>query len=344
MKGFTHFISATAIATCIPGVAEYAINNTSYIIVLGGVFGILPDTLDFKLNRFIHKYDELYDPGGNPDPNKIAAVVAKWLDIAYKEKRSVFLHLHTIKVSADLWREYLIRFNGDNREIEVEIGEIVNTGKVPVPNSVPTENRIGRAKVSCYFKQDYSTITTVNIFSGPSFGFVPKNDAIDIQFIPWHRGWSHSLTFGVLCGIIVWIIAAICSKNWLYPGWMFASVVTFGLWTHVLEDQFGHLGSNLFFPFTKNRSKGFHLMHANDAIPNFLTVWLAVTAMFWNMYRFLPQSGGTQIHISGLNYLLYVIVIPVGILLAGAFIAKKNTSIQEEIHRPEEQDEEEVAM
>jgi len=215
---------------------------------------------------------------------------------------------------------------------------------VPVPNSAPEEKKIGRAKVSCYFKQDYSTVTTVNIFSGPSFGFVPNNDAIDIQFIPWHRGWSHSLTFGALCGIIVWIIAAICSKNWLYPGWMFAAAVTFGLWVHVLEDQLGHLGSNLFFPFTKNRSKGFHLMHANDAIPNFLTVWFSVTVMFWNMYRVLPQSGGTQIHISGLSYLLYVVIIPVGLLLTGAFIAKKKSPAQDEIHRPEEQDEEEVAM
>ena len=344
MKGFTHFISATAIATCIPGAAEYAVNNTSYIIVLGGVFGILPDTLDFKLNRFTHKYDELYDPGENPDPDDIAAVVAKWLDIAYAEKRSVFLHLHTIKVGADLWREYLVRFKENSREIEVEIGGIVNTGKVPVPNSAPEEKKIGRAKVSCDFKQNYSTVTTVNIFSGPSFGFVPKNNAIDIQFIPWHRGWSHSLTFGALCGIIVWIITALCTKNWLYPGWMFAAVVTFGLWTHVLEDQLGHLGSNLFYPFTKERSEGFHLMHANDAIPNFLTVWLSVAAIFWNMYRVLPQSGHSQIHINGLHYLLYVVVIPVGLLLIGAFINKKKSANQEEIHRPEEQDEEEVAM
>ena len=344
MKGFTHFISATAVATCIPGVAEFAVNNTSYIIVLGGVFGILPDTLDFKFNRFLHKYDELYDPGENPDPNKIAAVVAKWIDTAYKEKRPVHLHLHTIKVGADLWREYLVRFKEDTKEIEVEIGGIVNTGKVPVPNSAPEKPIIGKAKVVCPFKQNYSTVTTVNIFSGPSFGFVPKDNFIDIQFIPWHRGWSHSLTLGALCGIIVWIIAALSSGNWLYPAWMYAAVVTLGLWTHVLEDQLGHLGSNLFFPFTKERSEGFHLMHANDAIPNFLTVWLSITAIFWNMYRVLPHSGGTRIHINGWAYLFYVVIIPTCLLLLGAFISKKKSAQLAEEARPEEADEEEVAM
>ena len=277
-------------------------------------------------------------------PDDVAAVVAKWIEKAWKEKRAVNLHMHTIRIGADLWREYLIQFDEENQEVNVEIGRVVNTGQVPVTGSEPEGKKYGKAKLSCPFRQNYSIITTVNIFSGPSFGFVPKKDYIDIQFIPWHRGWSHSLTFGALCGIICYVLAALWNGNWLYPAWIFGVIPTLALWAHVLEDQLGFLGSNLFFPFTKERSKGFRMMHANDAIPNFLTVWLSVALMFWNMYLVMPESGaGMPIHINGYSYLLYVIIIPTSIMLTSALIIKmrKKTDIYE---RPEEDDEEVVAM
>ncbi len=341
MKGFTHFISATAIASCVPGAAAYAVNETSYILVLGGIFGILPDTLDFKLNRFLHRYDELYDPGENPDPDEIAAVVARYIEQARAEKRSVNLHLHTIRVGADLWREYSIRFEEETQEIAVEIGPIVNTGKVPIPGSEPEEKREGRAKVSCGFKQNYQAVTTVNIFSGPSFAFKPEERFVDIQFIPWHRGWSHSLTVGLLFGVVGWAVAALYHGNWLYPGWMFCAVITLAFWIHIIEDQCGHLGSNLFFPFTKERSDGFHMMHANDAMPNFLTVWLAVALLFWNLYRAMPTTN-FPVEMSGLSYLLYVVVIPACVMLVGSTLVK-TAARAERASAPEEENGEEVS-
>ncbi len=325
MKGFTHFISATALASCVPGVAEYAVVNTSYILVLGGVFGLLPDTLDFKLNRFLHRFDEMFDPGQEPDPNAIAAAIARNIERAIAENRTINLHLYTIKLSADLWREYSIIFDDDKREIIVEIGPVVNTGKVPVPDSRPNENRLGRAQVSCSFKQTYATRTHVSIFSGPSFGFKPRHGYIDVQFIPWHRGWTHSLTFGLLLGAIVWSIVALVHHAWLYPAWMFGAVVTLGFWTHIFEDQLGFLGSNLFFPFTSDRSAGFKTMHANDALPNFLTVWLSVVLLFWNLYRVAP-AGMVPVHINGWHYLLYCVVLPVALLIGGSLLLKRSSS------------------
>jgi membrane-bound metal-dependent hydrolase YbcI (DUF457 family) len=339
MKGFTHFISGAAIASCVPGAAEYAVNETSYILVFGGIAGILSDTLDFKFNKFFHRYDEMFDPGENPDPDEIASVVAKNIEKAFDEEKLINLHLHTIRVGADLWREYTVKFDEKAGEIVVNVGKIVNTGQVPIPKSELEKNCEGRAKVKVPFKQNYEVVTKVNIFSGPSFGFVKKGDFIDIQFIPWHRSWSHSITLGVLLGAIAWLVAALSCGDWLYPGWMFGAVVSLGFCTHVIEDQFGFLGSNLFFPFTKERSNGFKMMHSGDAIPNFLTVWLSVAILFWNMYRVMPESN-FSVTINGFSYLTYVIIIPAILMIGGNHIAKRRNTGQK-IAVPEETEDEE---
>lgn len=315
MKGFTHFISATAVASCVPGAAQYAVDHTSFILLWGGVFGLLPDTLDFKFNRFFYKYDTLYEPAQEPDPQEIANVVARHIERARQENRTVTLHLQTIKLGADLWRQYQIAFDSQNQTINVVIGPIVNTGKVPIPGSEPTTNRSASAPVNCKFFQNYDTVTTVSIFSGPSYAFVPKPDGVDVQFIPWHRSWTHSLTMGLFFGAIAWLISALVHGNWLCPAWMFGAVVTLGFWTHIIEDQFGFMGSNLLFPFTKERVRGFHTMRAMDALPNFITCWLSVALLFWNLSR--TTSSFPRVHISGFSYLLYVVIIPVALMLVG---------------------------
>jgi membrane-bound metal-dependent hydrolase YbcI (DUF457 family) len=58
-----------------------------------------------------------------------------------------------------------------------------------------------------------------------------------------------------------------------------------GYAVHVLEDQLGYLGSNLFWPFTRRRFAGLRLMHAGDAIPNLVTVWLALGLLLLNLDR-----------------------------------------------------------
>ncbi|GAH71620.1 unnamed protein product, partial [marine sediment metagenome] len=57
MKGLTHFTVGAAVATCFPQAVDMALNNYSVILALGGVFGILPDTLDFKLAMFLEEND-----------------------------------------------------------------------------------------------------------------------------------------------------------------------------------------------------------------------------------------------------------------------------------------------
>ena len=84
-------------------------------------------------------------------------------------------------------------------------------------------------------------------------------------------------------------------------GW--ASGLGFAI--HVLEDQLGYLGSNLFWPLTRLRSSGLRLLHSGDAIPNFLTVWLSLAILLFNLdHARVPRV------LEPAPYVLFAIVLP----------------------------------
>ena len=75
MKGLTHFLSGVALASFIPAATKLANSNvaSSYILVLGGLFGILPDTLDFKFGQFMSGVEYYIDADpNNRMPQKMA--------------------------------------------------------------------------------------------------------------------------------------------------------------------------------------------------------------------------------------------------------------------------------
>ena len=72
MKGISHFLAGIAAATFVPGVVESAAQG-SYLIVLGGFFGLLPDTLDFKFARYFERHVDIDPDPGNLDPWIIAS-------------------------------------------------------------------------------------------------------------------------------------------------------------------------------------------------------------------------------------------------------------------------------
>ncbi|HBW46347.1 TPA: archaeal/vacuolar-type H+-ATPase subunit I, partial [bacterium] len=87
MKGFTHFMSGVAAATCVPEIVRMSTASrldtvegaaSSLIILLPGIFGILPDTMDFKLGQFFSPGDVIVDPDPiNTDPQKMAESFAE---------------------------------------------------------------------------------------------------------------------------------------------------------------------------------------------------------------------------------------------------------------------------
>ena len=278
MKGIAHFITGVALATFFPEVVQAGADG-SLLPVLGGVAGILPDTLDFKFARYFERYDLEIDPGPEPDAGQIAAQVTGAMRRAYESGEPQNVMLHTIRLGADLWRQYSIRFAPEQGEVAVRIGPIVNTGQVPLPGSEPEDSREARVKVGVPMVHTYDAENTIDIFSGPSFKFERQGDELHVHFLDWHRRWSHSLTLAAALGLLGWAI-------WGKWGGI---VVGLGVVGHVLEDQLGFMGSNLLYPFTKRRTIGLQLLRSGDAIPNFLTVWVAVALILFNLDRFSAQ-------------------------------------------------------
>jgi membrane-bound metal-dependent hydrolase YbcI (DUF457 family) len=283
VKGISHFVTGIALATFFPEVVQAAAQG-SLLPVLGGIGGILPDTLDFKFARYFERYTTEIDPGPDPDPAAIADALVHAMRHAYEAGEPQNVMAHTIRVGADRWREYAIRFDARNGEVAVRIGPLVSTGQVPYPGTEPEGATEARRKLGVPLAPTYSAEHRVNIFSGPSFRFRREGDQLHVHFLDWHRRWSHSLTLAVAVGAALALIVG------LITGWhtgLWAGLVTgLGFAGHVLEDQLGYMGSNLAWPLTKKRSPGLELIHSGDAIPNFLTVWTATALILFNLDRF----------------------------------------------------------
>jgi membrane-bound metal-dependent hydrolase YbcI (DUF457 family) len=207
----------------------------------------------------------------------------------------------------------------------VRFGPVVNTGQVPVPNTDDPDRPVGRAKLPVPIIQTYDATTRVDIFDGPTFGFEANEDGrIVLHFLPWHREWTHSFTLGAffaLIGLGLW-------------DWRAAAVIMAGYSVHVMEDQLGFMGSNLFFPFTRKRAPGVHIMRSGDALPNFGTVWISCLLIFWNLYRFTPNP---LYHFTFLKLVLYGALIPMGIYsLILYWLRRGNADVEEQIELSDE--------
>jgi len=298
VKGISHFITGVALATFFPKVVQAAAQG-SLLPMLGGVAGILPDTLDFKFARYFEDYSTEIDPGPDPDPRAIADALADSMRRAYEEGKPQNVMAHTIRVGADLWRQYTIRFDPQQSEVAVRIGPVVNTGQVPLPGSEPEGAEEVRAKVGVPMGHTYDAENKVDIFSGPSFKFERQGDKLHVHFLDWHRRWSHSLTLAAALGLL----------GWLVLGKWGGLVIVLGFAGHILEDQLGFMGSNLFYPLTKRRAAGLRFIRSGDGIPNFMTVWVSVTLILFNLDRFSAQPMLNPWWFLGLAVALPVIVL-----------------------------------
>ena len=302
MKGISHFISGVALASCFPWSLEAALNGNPLYLVLGGAFGILPDTLDFKFVRFFYHHDCTITPDPrNPDPQAIADQIAGAVEAALETPGLFRLKVDTLRLSADRWRQFSIRFDMQRQAVGVEMGPEVTTGQVPIPGTFPLEASKGWKELAAPIVERYDSVTTVDIFDGPSLGFEADPEGrVIIHFLPWHRGWTHSLVGAAALGGVVAALG-----DWR------VAIVVFGAYSiHILEDQLGFMGSNLFAPFSRRRTRGLRWMRSGDALPNFGTVWFCGLLIFWNAYRAMPDP---IFHFSFLRLLLYGGIFPLGI-------------------------------
>jgi len=300
MKGIAHFVSGIAAATFIPGVVEQAASG-SLLPALGGIFGLLPDTLDFKFVRYFERAEDVDPDPRHPDPQMIAARMAEAIDRAFKRNQPVRVRLHTMKLGPDLWRQYTVRFDEERGEVAVRIGPTVNTSQMPYAGSEIEAVREARAKVEAPMRYTYGDEINIDIFGGPSFEFGRKGDRVEIEFLPWHRAWSHSLVLAAFLGL----------AGGLLFNTSVGLVIFAGMAVHILEDQLGYMGSNLFWPLTDSRTGGLRLIHSGDPIPNFATVWMALVLILFNLDRFSGQAAFFE----PATYLVLALAAPVGALL-----------------------------
>lgn len=278
MKGISHFITGVAVGTFFPD-AVHAAANGSFLLVLGGIGGLLPDALDFRYARFVEEPDIVIDPHPEQfEAQKIAEEIATAIDRVGETHKKLILKCNTMRLGTDWWRQYAIQFDTKSGQVNAALGPIVNTSQMPLPASERDEPT-GHAKIHAPLLPTYGEFINVDIFSGPSMALEWRNGRVEIDFIPWHRQYSHSifmaLLFGITCGLLFGLTAGLIG---------FGAVMG-----HVLEDQLGYLGSNLFYPLTRVRSTGLKLIHATDALPNFFTVGTMVYVILFNLDRFSPQ-------------------------------------------------------
>jgi hypothetical protein len=277
MKGIAHFISAVAVVSFVPRAVPMSAQG-SFIFVLAGLAGILPDTLDFRLARYLRRPDVEIDPDPrSPDPQAMAGRLAAAIERAHHTGRSVHVRLYSLRLGADLWRRYSVRFA--RHEVQVSLGPLVDASQRPVsgghldPSPPPVS-----APVPVAIPVQYSDDLTidVDVFSGPAIEFRPCETGVDVVFIPWHRRWSHSLTLSALLGVGIAFLA----------GPIYGLVYALGSLTHILEDQLGYMGSNLLYPFTRRRARGLKLFHSSDVLPNLFAVWFSIVLLLFNLDRF----------------------------------------------------------
>ncbi len=274
MKGFTHFMSGLAAASCFPQAVAAATDGNPLYFILGGVAALLPDTLDFKVLRYFYRHDaELIPDPLDPDPQWIADAMAAAIDEAARRQRPFRLRLHTIRLAADRWQRYRIRLDPARRQVTASLAEITDTGGNPEPGAPPAPCE-ATADFHVPLRLQYTAVTLVDIFDGPHFEMIPEPDGtVTAAFIPWHRHCSHSLCFGI-------IPAALAGWVW---GTTAGAVVFCAHAAHALVDQLGYMGSNLFWPFTRRRTPGLMWHHAAQSLPNLAVVWISALLIYANL-------------------------------------------------------------
>ncbi|MEW5995424.1 MAG: metal-dependent hydrolase, partial [Candidatus Zixiibacteriota bacterium] len=134
---------------------------------------------------------------------------------------------------------------------------------------------LGVAKFNPKLIDTYGRPTEVKGFSGPSFGFLKRKDgAVEVVFIPFHRRSGHSMTMGVVLALLGWILTGV---------WQVGAAIFMGWTMHIVLDSFGHLGNNLFWPVTKQRTSGLYLVSASNPYWNAFTIYSCILIMLWNM-------------------------------------------------------------
>lgn len=300
MKGFTHFLGGVTVTSFFPAALAAAADGQPGYFVLGGAAALLPDTLDFKFRRFFQRHDLTVAPDAlRPDAAAIARTLARAAGLAADGGKPVTVKLESIRRGASVWQSYSVRFDPARRTVEATVGPLVSSSPAPPQTGAaraPAATADTRVEVFC----EYLARIDVDIFDGPILAMIPQTDGrVRVEFIPWHRRGTHSLTFGLLLGLPVAL-----AWNPIAGAVVFAAQAS-----HVLADQLGFMGSNLWYPFTRRRTRGFKRLRSTDPFANTAMVWICLLLIVWNLSR----AAGPETAYTLPRLLLYGALLPLGV-------------------------------
>jgi membrane-bound metal-dependent hydrolase YbcI (DUF457 family) len=287
---------------------------SSFILLLAGAFGVMPDTMDFKMGQFFSIGDYEIDPDPiNPDPQAMADTFAKAVKDAGDNQRVVKVQFFPTQLGANKWRQYNIIF--EKKEVIIQFNEVVSTSQIPLEYELKsrTEKIDWLNKSVRFFRRIFKgpdsppgpvKPTTLDILSGTQYAFHPESEGtLYFNWLPWHRTWSHSYVLGFFLSIPVGIITYLLDlKSW----WLYPIVAFLGFFVHITEDMTGHIGGSLFWPFCKTRSEGLELFKASDPRTNFSIDYTAIVMIIHNVDRFSTKL----IDMPWWEYYLWFLVLP----------------------------------
>lgn len=392
MKGITHFLTGVATASCFPPAIQTAFADKSFLMLYGGFCGILPDTLDFKFARYFWKHDhEVSLTEDNLDAKLAAETVAKAIDEAAETGKPVRVKLNVIRISTNYYRTIAVQIDGERKEVTAYVGPlktmshvmargetlpsdaarfraIAEKGSVAVlrdiaqksaslPGTIPEPEIAHVAKFKADIHNTYYADTEIGIFSGPDWQFAKQADGrVRVDFIPWHRHWSHSVTLGLLLGplgLLLFGLSGLLAGQGFLNTYSLAALFIgpLAFWSHVFVDQLGYLGSNLFPPWTKWRSVGFKWSTSSSAFGNQMVNYLSAAIILWNINAYGPKpvftlpwargiagdfSNVAYYLVSLLNYAVVAVALPLLVAYAIVRLHRKLYYAKRQINYGEE--------
>ncbi len=301
MKGIAHYAIGLAVASCFPETVRQAAAGNPWPMLAGGFFGLLPDLLDFKVIRFLapRQVQIIPDPL-EPDMRMVAEGLALAMREAQKRRKPLTVQLHSMRLGPDKWQPYEIRLVAAGGIEARLLPDATTEGSFLRKQDVETHTPLF-VPLDFPLVIGYEARIHVASFEGPTLLLTPLGErGVQVDFLPWHRCWSHSLGLAALSGIL----AALGGSLRL------GLIAFFALAAHVLSDQLGFLGCAVRWPFRRQRDPGFQRFHAHDPFANTAAVWLALLVLFWNLVR----SASPPLPISGPRLFFWAGFIPLFLL------------------------------
>lgn len=285
MKGIAHFATGMCLASFIPGVVQGAANG-GLVIALGGVAALLPDTFDFRFERYFATHDLVIEPDFVVEtPQEVADRIAKIIQQTIADGVSRSIQFHPGKSLASL----------AHRTYHVEFDHLY--GEVRVFNAV--HQAFGSAYAGPIEGAPDDGIE-ISELGGPSLRFHRVSNAAVVEFLPWHRARTHSIIVALIVGAVALALAGTLAGVAAFIGYL----------GHIVEDHLGHMGSNLLWPFTRTRVAGARLLHSSDAPINMATIWISLGLLLLN----LDRARVTPL-ITAAPYLLLGVFAPAALML-----------------------------